>query len=49
MTRKRKAMTKRTRFEVFKRDKFACQYCGRKAPEVLLRVDHIEPHSKGGS
>lgn len=45
----RKAMSKKTRFEVFKRDSFICQYCGRSAPDVLLEVDHIEPHSKGGS
>jgi hypothetical protein len=44
----RKSMSKKTRFEVFKRDKFACQYCGAKAPDVLLHVDHINPVSKGG-
>lgn len=41
-------MKKSTRFEVFKRDKFACQYCGRSAPDVVLHVDHIQPQSKGG-
>lgn len=45
---KRKAVSKRVRFEVFKRDSFKCQYCGSAAPEVLLRVDHIDPVSKGG-
>ena len=45
----RKALTKKTRFEVFKRDKFTCQYCGSKAPEVILEVDHIKPVAKGGS
>jgi len=30
------------------RDKFTCQYCGRKAPEVVLEVDHVFPQSKGG-
>ena len=34
------------RFEILKRDNFTCQYCGRKAPEVTLEVDHIEPYSK---
>jgi hypothetical protein len=43
------AISKKNRFEVFKRDKFACQYCGRAAPDVLLQVDHIEPRSKGGT
>jgi 5-methylcytosine-specific restriction endonuclease McrA len=36
------------RFLVLKRDKFTCQYCGRKAPVVILQVDHIIPESKGG-
>ena len=44
----RKPISKRMRFEVFKRDGFACQYCGKKAPDVILEVDHIEPVSKGG-
>lgn len=44
----RKAIPKSLRFEVFKRDSFTCQYCGRSAPEVLLEVDHITPVSKGG-
>lgn len=26
----RKPVSKRTRFEVFKRDMFSCQYCGKK-------------------
>lgn len=46
---KRKKISTTTRFEVFKRDSFTCQYCGRKAPEVVLELEHIEPHSKGGS
>ena len=46
---KRKAITKKTRFEVFKRDSFKCQYCGECAPDVILEVDHIDPVSKGGS
>lgn len=36
------------RFEVFRRDSYACQYCGRRAPEFPLHVDHIVPWSKGG-
>jgi len=38
-----------TRSGVFKRDQFKCQYCGRCAPEVVLNLDHIDPHSKGGA
>ncbi|MCI1437081.1 MAG: HNH endonuclease [Acetobacter indonesiensis] len=45
---KRKSLSKKIRFEVFKRDKFTCQYCGRTAPEVVLQCDHIAPVAKGG-
>lgn len=44
----RKSLSKKTRFEVFKRDSFKCQYCGRCAPDVILEVDHIIPVSEGG-
>lgn len=47
-TRKRKGISKSVRFEVFKRDSFTCQYCGAKAPDVLLELDHIQPVSKDG-
>ena len=45
---KRKPISKKIRFEVFKRDNFTCQYCGRSAPDVLLHVDHINPVANGG-
>lgn len=48
-TPKRKAIGNKVRFEVFKRDSFTCQYCGQKAPDVLLEVDHIKPVIKGGT
>jgi hypothetical protein len=44
----RKSLSKKIRFEVFKRDSFTCQYCGKSAPTVLLEVDHIKPVSKDG-
>lgn len=44
----RKAISAKARFEVFKRDKFTCQYCGAKAPEVILHCDHIKPVADGG-
>jgi hypothetical protein len=47
-SKKRTGLTKRIRFEVFKRDKFTCHYCGRKAPDVVLHVDHIDPVANGG-
>lgn len=46
---KRQPIRKSIRFEIFKRDKFTCQYCGKKAPDVTLHVDHINPVSQGGS
>ena len=46
---KRKSISKKTRFEVFKRDNFTCQYCGKMAPDVILEVDHINPVKCGGS
>ena len=45
---KREGIRNRTRFDVFKRDGFACQYCGRSPPEVLLEIDHIIPVREGG-
>lgn len=45
----RREVSPRLRFETLKRDGFACQYCGRKAPNVTLHVDHIIPVAKGGS
>ncbi|MFU2316797.1 HNH endonuclease [Rahnella sp. PCH160] len=44
----RKPISKKVRFEVFKRDGFKCQYCGKSAPEIVLHADHIFPVSKGG-
>jgi len=45
----REQIKKSVRFEVFKRDSFTCQYCGEKAPDVVLEVDHITPVASGGS
>lgn len=45
---KRKLISKKLRFEVFKRDYFTCQYCSSKPPKVPLEIDHITPVSKGG-
>ena len=43
------SITKKLRFEIFKRDGFQCQYCGKQPPEAILEVDHIIPKSKNGS
>jgi hypothetical protein len=45
----RKPLSVRTRFEVFKRDEFTCQYCGRRSPDVVLEVDHIVAVVDGGA
>lgn len=44
----RKNISNKLRFEIFKRDSFKCQYCGKSAPDVILNVDHINPVAKGG-
>lgn len=43
------SISKKKRFEVFKRDSFTCQYCGSTPPKVVLEADHIQPKSKNGS
>jgi hypothetical protein len=48
MKAKRKAISKKIRFEVFKRDGFTCQYCGAHPPSAVLEVDHIHPVASGG-
>lgn len=45
----RQTVSKSRRFEVFKRDDFTCQYCGRHPPAVVLEVDHINAVSTGGN
>ncbi|MEN6536306.1 MAG: HNH endonuclease [Bryobacteraceae bacterium] len=43
------SISKRLRFEIFRRDNYACVYCGRRAPSVTLEVDHRIPRCNGGS
>lgn len=38
---------KLTRREVFIRDAYTCQYCGRQGPD--LTIDHVVPKSRGGA
>ena len=37
-----------TRFNVFLRDRFACQYCGTRQETRELTFDHVVPRSRGG-
>lgn len=37
-----------TRFNVFLRDRFVCQYCGRSFPTEVLTFDHVIPRVRGG-
>ena len=37
-----------TRFNVFLRDRFSCQYCGGRFSASDLTFDHVVPRSKGG-
>ena len=37
-----------TRFNVFLRDGFTCQYCGGRFPTQDLTFDHVVPRSRGG-
>ena len=45
----RVALSKKVRFDVFKRDGFVCQYCGAHPPDVVLEADHIIPVCDGGT
>jgi HNH endonuclease len=50
--RKRKTIGPKMMLEVFKRDGYTCQICGRSpafTPGLELEVDHREPFSKGGA
>jgi hypothetical protein len=45
---RRQQISKKLRFDIFKRDGFICQYCGQTPPNVVLEIDHIIPvKSKG--
>jgi len=37
------------RFEILQRDGFTCRFCGQRAPETELEVDHLHPRAKGRS
>jgi len=37
-----------SRKNIYERDKYTCQYCGKKPPLKKLNIDHVHPRSKGG-
>ena len=38
-----------TRYNVFLRDRFTCQYCQTRLPASALTFDHVVPRSRGGA
>ncbi len=44
----RESISLSQRFQILRRDKFTCQYCGAKAPDAALHVDHVKPVVDGG-
>ena len=49
---KREPLDQETRFYIFERDNFKCEYCGKSKKDdddVILHVDHINPVSNGGN
>lgn len=44
----REPVSKRLRFEIFKRDGFRCVYCGATPVQAPLHVDHVNPVAAGG-
>ena len=49
MSQRTSNFSKRTRFEIFRRDNHTCRYCGAKAPDVELQADHVVPVALGGT
>lgn len=43
------AVSKRLRYEILRRDNHTCRYCGAKAPEMEITVDHVTPQALGGT
>ena len=45
----RSSLPKSLRYKILKRDRFTCQACGARGPDIELEVDHKIPVSKGGT
>ncbi|MBW2095091.1 MAG: HNH endonuclease [Deltaproteobacteria bacterium] len=48
MVKRPKKPVKFSRQNIYARDKYRCQYCGRKFPPEELTYDHVLPRSRGG-
>lgn len=48
MFRKRKKKVKFSRVNIYARDKYACQYCGKTGKMKDFTFDHVVPKSRGG-
>jgi len=46
LIRRPRRKRKMTRFEIFNRDRYACQYCGQQTRQLTL--DHVIPRYRGG-
>ncbi len=46
MIKRPRPRVKLSKREVFRRDSYTCQYCGRQTPH--LTIDHVTPRHKGG-
>jgi 5-methylcytosine-specific restriction endonuclease McrA len=46
--RRPRAVVRFSRANVFRRDEFACQYCGARPGTSRLTFDHVVPRAKGG-
>jgi len=46
MIRRPRPVVKLSKAEIFRRDNYTCQYCGKKTTN--LTIDHVMPRSKGG-
>jgi len=46
MVKRPRPRVKLTKREIFRRDNFTCQYCGRSTGH--LTIDHVEPRHRGG-
>ncbi len=48
MVKRARGSIKFSRQNIYGRDKYRCQYCGKKFPSEELTYDHIIPKSRGG-